>query len=101
VTTWVFVTAHNPRSVPRSAADNESAQGQLEATVRSQGWVFFQGYGLGQGGAWPPEPSLLVLGPGVEQARDLGRSFGQAAVVVGELGGQARLLWMEEGADPC
>ncbi|MHA4899884.1 DUF3293 domain-containing protein [Enterococcus faecium] len=47
---------------------------------------------MGEG--WPPEASLLVLGVPAAEAEELGRRFGQVAVVVGERGGAGRLLWV-------
>jgi hypothetical protein len=52
----------------------------------------FLGEGIGDDGAWPPEPSILVLGIEREAAVQLGRLFGQRAIVCGELGGLATLV---------
>jgi hypothetical protein len=41
---------------------------------------------------WPPEQSLLVVGLSAYDAREIGRRHGQIAIVVGEAGGEARLL---------
>ena len=42
--------------------------------------------------AWPPEPSLLVLGIPRKEALRLGRRFGQLAIVAGHKSSPARLL---------
>lgn len=40
----------------------------------------------------PPEPNLLILGVGKNDAVRLGQQFGQLAVVYGELGQEAELV---------
>lgn len=91
VATWVYITAYNPGSVPTPDAENETRQRELRAAVERAGYAYFEGAGVGEG--WPAEPSLLVLGVSEAEAEELGRRFGQVAVVVGERGGAARLLW--------
>ncbi len=91
---WMYVTAYNPGSVRRSDAENEEAQRRLVEDVTRGGAVaIYRGFSVGDDGAWPPEPSLLVLGPSRDEARAIGRRFGQLAVVCGERGGPAELLW--------
>mgnify|MGYP001489801185 CR=1 FL=1 len=90
---WAYVTAYNPGSVPAPEEQNRARQRELEETVRGMGLPFFRGEGKGDDGGWPAEPSLLVLGIAEEEALRLARRFGQAAVVFGERGGPARLLW--------
>jgi hypothetical protein len=90
---WAYVTAHNPGSVPLSGAENERRHRELVADVARCGAVaVFDGLGVGDDG-WLPEASLLVLGMGREEARSLGRKHGQVAVVYGERGKPAELLW--------
>ena len=94
VTSWTYVTAYNPASVRRSDAENELGQRRLVEDVNRGGAVaVYHGASVGDDGAWPPEPSLLVLGPSREEARAIGRRFGQLAVVYGERGSVAELLW--------
>lgn len=76
-----YLTAWNPRSEPTPAARNEAAQRTLEAEVAARGWRFLYGEGVGLDPAWPPEPSLLVLGMSLDAARGLGRKYGQHALV--------------------
>jgi hypothetical protein len=90
VNSWAYITAHNPGSAPISAEENQARQRELHSAVT--GYASFEGAGVGEG--WPPEPSLLILGMSEEVAADVGRRFGQNAVVVGRLGGPARLLWL-------
>ncbi len=89
---WAFVTAWNPGSRPTSPAVNAVRQAELAREVAARGWIALEGEGVGDDGAWPPEPSLLVLGPTREEARALGRRFGQNAVVWAERGGAPVLI---------
>jgi hypothetical protein len=89
---WAYVTAYNPGSVVLSHEENQHRQASLENELHKRGWVFFSGEGVGSSGNWPPEPSVLVLGIGAATAQQLGRAFGQNAVVVGRLGRPAELV---------
>lgn len=92
VNTWAYVTALNPGSVPLTAEENSARQRQLERTVAELGLASYAGEGIGDDGRWAPEPSLLVLGTGRNDAVRLGQQFGQLAVVYGELGQGAELV---------
>lgn len=95
VRTWAFITAYNPGSVPAPTERNETRQRELEQAVTESGHRFCRGEGKAEDGAWAPEPSLLVLGIGEEEAAALARRFNQAAIVFGERGGPARLVWTD------
>jgi hypothetical protein len=92
---WAYVTAYNPGSSLLSDRENVQRQEALERAVSQKGFVFFRGAGVGDDGQWPAEPSLLILGVARNQAIDLGRRFGQRAVVYGEAGGSPELLAIE------
>lgn len=92
---WAYVTACNPGSVRLADDENARRTAELEALVRAGGWRFFRGHGVGRDGGWPPEPSLLILGMVETEEIDLGRRFGQNAVVAGRVGQVARLVWVE------
>jgi hypothetical protein len=96
VTTWAYVTAFNPESVPLSAEENAARQRQLERSVAELGFVSYPGEGIGDDGCWLPEPSLLILGITRDGAKQLGSAFGQLAVVYGEKGHEAELLVCRE-----
>ena len=90
---WAYLTAWNPRSVPRPLAENNAAQDELVAALRARGLAVFHGVGVGDDGDWPPEPSVLALGIGRDDALALARKHGQAAILVGRRGGPAELAW--------
>ena len=84
-----FITACNPRSVPRSDAENEAAMERLERTLEDDGYFVLQGRGVDPTGGWPGEPSFLVLGIGEADAVALAGRFDQHAI-----------LWAGEDATP-
>jgi hypothetical protein len=94
VNSWTYITAHNPGSIKAAARQNEKQQRQLEKTVEESYYPIYGGEGKGEGD-WPAEPSLLVLGVREEDATAMARRFGQAAVLFGERGEPARLLWTD------
>src|SRR5262245_46336962 len=81
VRTWAYVTAFNPGSIPLSHEENEQRNQRLAREVESRGYTAFPGEGIGDDGQWPPERSLLILGIIRDDAIDLGREFGQRAIV--------------------
>jgi hypothetical protein len=89
---WVYVTAFNPgsRVVPDEA--NRARHQELCAAVTSLGVPVLEGHGAGIDGDWPLEISLLIVGIALQDARVLGRKFGQLAIVAGRVGEPARLV---------
>jgi hypothetical protein len=94
VNTWTYITAHNPGSVMTAGQQNERRQRELEKTVEESYYPIYSGEGKGEG-EWPAEPSLLVLGVSETAAAAMAHRFGQAAVLFGERGSPARLLWTD------
>jgi hypothetical protein len=97
VRSWAYVTAWNPGSVQRGDKENERRQRELVATVATCGLTAYAGEGIGNDGRWPSEPSLLILGIARVQAIELGRQFGQVAIVYGERGAPAELALCAKG----
>ncbi|MGZ6134789.1 MAG: DUF3293 domain-containing protein [Myxococcaceae bacterium] len=91
---WVVLTAWNPGSVPRTEEENVAAQSALTEVFERAGLVVWPARGESPERDWVEE-SLCVLDLDREQARSLARSFGQVAVVQGEVGGEARLLLVD------
>lgn len=76
-----FITAFNPHSRRVPGTRNHAMQAQLRAWTERHGYFYLKGVGQHPSGAWPGEPSLLILALPLPQARSLGRSYGQNAVV--------------------
>ena len=91
--TWAFVTAWNPASRRLSAEENQSRQAKLLWEVRARGWRSLEGAGVPVRSDWQPEASLLVVGLSKDDAVALGRRFGQNAIVAGQLGEPAELIY--------
>ncbi len=88
---WAFITAWNPGSQVRPQRENDRRQAELMARLKAYRTII--GEGRGRDGAWPPEPSVLVLGITASKAMQLGMRFGQLAILVGRRGQSARLVF--------
>jgi hypothetical protein len=89
---WAYVTAHNPGSARLTDDENRARHAHLETDVRARGYEAFPGEGVGDGGEWPPETSLLILGMPRAEATALGHAHAQRAIVWGGVGEPALLL---------
>ena len=76
-----FLTACNPRSVPRAEVENADAMKRLARELEDEGYFVLSGRGVDPTGAWPGDPSFLVLGITEPDAVALGRRFDQHAVL--------------------
>ena len=90
--TWSYITASNPASELLSDEQNASRYRELESLLESQSFVFYRGEGVGSDPTWPAEASFLILGIALEAAINLGRQFGQNAIVCGTRGEAAELV---------
>src|SRR5260221_2151150 len=88
-----FITACNPGSVKLTDAENQVRRTELVHAVRKSGYVYFEGVGVGQDEAWPPEASILILGISREHARQLGTQLAQLAIVFGEFARSVELVF--------
>jgi hypothetical protein len=91
---WAFITACNPGSTPLPPKENRRRAAELERLIREAGYPIYPGEGRGDDRAWPPEPSLLVVGIAACDATALARQFGQKAIVSGTIGAAAQLIWI-------
>jgi hypothetical protein len=91
-TEWAFITAWNPASRPAPADQNALAQAELLQLTRDRGFSFYEGDGIPDQTGWAPERSVWIAGINRREAIELGRQFGQNAIVVGSLGGVAELV---------
>ncbi|MTI13153.1 DUF3293 domain-containing protein [Sansalvadorimonas verongulae] len=98
VGSWAFITAWNPRSEELAPADNAFRHEQLIQMLVGFNW--FPGKGVPDEGGWQPEQSVLVTGISRDRAVQIGRHFGQNAIVYGERGQPAELVWIEDLQPP-
>lgn len=97
MSSWAFVTACNPGSELMTPEQNRTAMASFRYDVVSAGFHFLDGAGVPDalhGSGWSPEPSLLILGITRDGAIDLGRKYGQRAIVVGILYKPAELVML-------
>jgi hypothetical protein len=87
-----FVTAWNPGSLKLSDEENRKRQAELIIAVQKRGYLFLEGWGVGQDEEWPPEASIFIIGIPEEAALELGKFFGQLAIVFTERGRPLELL---------
>ncbi|HTQ77961.1 MAG TPA: DUF3293 domain-containing protein [Burkholderiales bacterium] len=87
-----FLTPYNPRGVPQHEDQNLQAMADLIRALERMPYDWHLGEGNDPGGEWPHEPSLLIVGIPLEEARALGERFGQLAIVYIERGGPAELV---------
>jgi hypothetical protein len=88
-----FITAWNPRSVRLRSEENSERHTQLIESVHQLGCHAFPGRGIGQNKYWTPEESILVIGIERSLAVDLGRRFGQNAIVFKDITRVIELLF--------
>lgn len=88
--TWAFITACNPGSVLLSAEGNAERMVRLRARLTT--FITYPGESSDEHGDWA-EPSLLVVGIRRTEVMEVARAFGQAAILAGDRGGPAELVW--------
>lgn len=77
-----FMTAWNPFSRQATdEADNARRQAALASELAQRGLTFIDGIGQHPSNAWPGEPSFLVLGLALEDAKALGARHEQNAII--------------------
>ena len=79
-------------------ARNAALAQALLRRVERLGWRWLPACNLADGGGWPAEPSVLILGVGEVELCALAAEFAQAAIVCGKVGGKVggapRLVWL-------
>lgn len=99
-TQWAHMTAWNPGLARFSAPENDARQRALTTLARNRGYECLPGAGQGPNQQWPAEQSVLVIGVHPGEARELARTFGQWAIVVGSVGARSRFEWcLDPGPD--
>lgn len=93
VYSWAFLTASSPGGRALPAAENRRRNRALRHRLAAIGVPVRTGLGIGADPNWPPEDSLLALGLDRPTAAAIGAEFGQHAVVAGDRGSSAELLW--------
>jgi hypothetical protein len=90
---WAYLTACNPGSERLADDANARRTQELRDRLRCRWHHVYDGVSVGRDGTWR-EPSFMVLGMTEDEAVQIGRRFGQNAVVVGRMAEPARLVWV-------
>lgn len=96
VTTYIFVTAWNPRSEMRPLAENQQRNKHLETELRKVARHVAPAIGIGADGDWPPEESFWATDISPENAVRLGEQFQQNAIVWWQKGCLPALWWLRK-----
>jgi hypothetical protein len=91
---FTLMTAANPRSQNLSDADNAERNAQMRAAIQASGRGFEASLGMSPDGSWQEHGFLIWDAPLIEVLK-LGRTFGQNAIVYGELG-RIALAWCDD-----
>ncbi len=91
---YAFLTAWNPGSQPLDQWHNRWRNLSLELELHPHCRLLRRGLGIGTDENWPPEESFWALDIPLEKALELGRQFGQNAMVVWQNGGYPELWWI-------
>jgi len=86
-----FITAYNPDGIDTDIETNETNQKMLLSEV-TRNWEYYSGYGVDQKERRKPEPSLLILGINLEEARKLSHRYHQNAFLFGSVTGRTELI---------
>ena len=77
----VFISACNPRSECQSDSENARLNLALETELRALSSPFYPAEGRDPKGIWPSESSFLVMGLALDVGAQLGRQYGQNAIL--------------------
>ena len=80
-----FITAYNPASVELSNEENKERNQQLEEKIQALHLDYIHGEGKCDENEWSGEESFLIFGINQKEAIELGKEFGQNAIIwIGE-----------------
>jgi hypothetical protein len=91
---WAIVTPCNPGSQALDLEANARRLEQLAQRLHRHGLGHHPARNHDPLGQWPDEPGFLLCDPPPGLAEQLGREFGQNAILAGELGEAPRLVWL-------
>lgn len=92
--TCAIITAWNPGSVTQTVSQNTRNNRKLEADLRKVSALVLPGSNIDPDNRWPSEESFFAFGIFAENAVQLGRKYGQNAIVWLEKSRQPELWWL-------
>ncbi len=91
---FAFLTAWNPGSQPLDQWHNRWRNLNLELELHAHCRLLRRGLGVGTDSNWTPEESFLAVDIPLEKAVEIGREFGQNAIIAWQKGGVPELWWI-------
>lgn len=89
-TEWAYITAYNPMSCSLEEEENIRRNSELRKLVND--YIVIEGEGQDKQKEWPAEKSFFIAGISLDNAKSLAVTFGQRAIVYGQLEQPARLI---------
>ncbi len=90
---FAIITGYNPGSTLWDEGQNLKAHTTLGQKINKGKWDFLFGINKDPEGKWPDEKAFMLWPITVEKAVELGREFGQKAIVHGNKKGELQLIW--------
>ena len=90
LTEWAYITAYNPMSCSLEEAENIRRNNELRKLVND--YIVIEGEGQDKQKEWPAEKSFFIAGISLDNAKALAVTFGQRAIVYGQLEQPATLI---------
>ena len=92
--TWSFITPYNPQGHIVSGGGNASRYNDLVNITRQRNWGTVPAEAKSDTGDWPAELGLIVFDVVIDEVEALAVFFNQLAIVRGNIGAPARLIWL-------
>ena len=86
---------HNRFALDQALDYAKDRQSEFLKLLRDENFRFLPGYGEDDSGDWPAELSVFIFNVKRKTAMELGRSFGQNAIVCAEVGKAPELVWCQ------
>lgn len=90
LTEWAYITAYNPMS--RSLEEEENIRRNSELRKLVNDYIVIEGEGQDKQKEWPAEKSFFIAGISLDNAKSLAVTYGQRAIVYGQLEQPATLI---------
>ncbi len=91
---YAFVTPYNPHSKPLPEPENKARLHQLHHLLLLGNLTFAPAVGHDPDAVWPDEIGVFIFDLSPAEVHEIGRAFGQNAVVEGKVGGVPLLVWL-------
>jgi len=90
LTEWAYITGYNPMSCSLEEEENIRKNNELRELIND--YIVIEGEGQDKQKEWPAEKSFFIAGISLDNAKALAVTFGQRAIVCGQLEQPATLI---------